>query len=434
MSIITIGLIGVCSLLVIIFLDMPVGLAMAGVGFVGMVCLRGWGAGLSVLGTEPFTTATTYSFTAIPLFIALGFLASEIKLSDDGFYVVNKWIGHQPGGLTMAATVGCAMFAAISGDAISTATSMCSASLPVMRKHKYADVLSLGCLASSGNLGFLIPPSIGFIVYAIFTQQSIGTLFMSGILPGILLTILFLFTIWLWCRINPRLAPASEVSSWGERFRSLPYITGPVILIILILGGMYGGIFTATEAAAVGVFAAVIMGLITRRLTWKGFTSCLRQGAMLSGKIFTLVIGAIILSRFITSSEIPLYLADTISTLDIPPWAILWIFLMFYIAIGFIMDIMSVVVIVAPIVHPILVGMGFDGVWLAVLTLLTILMGQITPPVGIVVYGLSAYVPDVPIGTIFRGTFPFLAAMFVCLVILFFFPQISLFLPHLRPG
>ena len=435
MSLTIIGIIGVILLFVLIFLNMPIGLSLAMVGFIGVGVIRGYDPGMSIIDMEYFRTASTYAFSVIPFFVGMGFIASEVQLSTDAFYAINKWMGHLRGGLAMATTMACGSFAAVSGDAISTATTVAAVSLPVMRKNEYADVLSLGCLAAGGNLGFLIPPSLGFIFYAILTEQSVGTLFMSGILPGILLTLLFMLTIWVMCKIKPELAPPSAAASWSERFRSLRYIIGSLILIIVVLGGIYSGFFTPTEAGAVGIFGVIVLGLLNRRLKRMGLVSSLHETARLVGKIFILVTGAIIFSRFITVTEIPLHLAEAIGNLKVSPYLILCIVLAFYILIGFIMDIMSIILLAAPILHPVLVGLGFDPVWLAAITMITVLMGHISPPVGIVVYGLSGYVNDVPVFTIFRGALPFIVAMLVCLILLVIFPQIALLIPRLMvPG
>jgi len=387
--------------------------------------------GLQVLGLQYFRTAATYAFSVVPLFVLMGFLASEVKISTDAFYVIQKWMGHVRGGLAMATTTACAVFAAICGDSIATATTLAAVSLPTMRKFKYDDSLSLGCLASGGNLGFLIPPSLGFVFYAIITEQSIGTLFISGMLPGLLLTVLFIITIAIRCRINPQMGPAIPRASWIERLVSLRYIIGPLLIIVLVLGGIYGGIFTPTEAAAAGVFGCLVLGLIARRLSWSGLRYSLKETAVLVGRIFILVSGALVFSRFITVTEIPVTLAENLATLNVGPYVILWIVLIFYVMVGFILDIMSIILLVAPILHFILVELGFDPVWVASTTMITILMGQISPPFGIVVFGLSAYVPDVPIWTIYRGCIPFLLAMAIGLAICVYFPQIALFLPSL---
>ena len=435
MSLDLIGFLGLLIFLILVFLEIPIGICMALVGFIGLAVVQGFDVGISVLGLQYFRTAATYAFSVIPLFVLMGFLASEVKISDDAFIVVKKWFGHFRGGLAMACTVACAIFAAICGDSIATATTLAAVSLPEMRKIGYDDRLSLGTLASSGNLGFLIPPSLGFVFYAIITEQSIGQLFVSGIGPGILLTILFLITIAIWCRINPQLGPATKPEPWIERWRCLKYMISPALIIILVLGGIYTGVFTATEGAAAGCAGCYIIGFVTRRLTVKAFRHSLIDTGKLVGKIFILVSGALTFSRFFTIVQLPTHLAEIISTFNLSPMGVLWVVLVFYIIVGFFLDIMSIILLVAPILHFVLVGMGFDPIFLGSITMITILMGQISPPFGIVVFGLSGYVPDVPIWTIYKGTLPFLGVMLIGLAICVFVPDIPMFLVKMMsPG
>ncbi|MBN1188817.1 MAG: TRAP transporter large permease [Dehalococcoidales bacterium] len=428
MSLEWIGALGILAFIILIFLEIPVGICMGLLGFVGLGIIRGWDSGLSVLGLQYFRTAATYAFSVIPLFVLMGFLATEVRISSDAFIVIKNWLGHFRGGLAMATSIACAIFAAICGDSIATASTLAAVSLPEMRKLKYDDRLSLGVLASSGNLGFLIPPSLGFVFYAIITEQSIGNLFMAGICPGVLLSVLFIITIAIWCRINPSLGPATAPVGWNTRFTSLRYVIAPAVVIIFVLGGIYTGIITPIEAAAAGTFLIYIIGIILRRLTKKAFTSSLYETGKLVGRIFILVSGALVFSRFITISELPAHLANLVSTLNLSPMVVLWIILVFYILIGFLLDIMSIILLVAPVLHFVLVGMGFDPVYLGAITMITILMGQISPPFGIVVFGLKAYVTDVPIWTIYKGCIPFLAVMLVGLILCVYFPQIELFL------
>jgi tripartite ATP-independent transporter DctM subunit len=414
---------------------MPVGLSLGMVGLLGLSVIRGFEAGLGMLGIQYFRIASTYAFSVVPLFVAMGYLATQVKISDDIFYVIEKWIGHWRGGLAMATTAACAIFAAICGDPLATATTVGSVTLPIMREKKYKDVLSLGCLAAGGNLGFLIPPSLGFVFYAILTEQAIGTLFIAGILPGFLLTIIFILTIWIMCARNHALGPKSPSANWKDRLISLRYISTSAILIIMVLGGIYGGIFTPTEAAGVGVFGVIVIGIFKRRFTWRGLKYSLLETAKLAGKLLILIAGALMFTRFLTVTEIPGKLAEILGSLDVSPYFILAIVLGFYIFIGCIMDIMSIIFLSAPVLHFILTGVGFDPVLVSVLTMITILMGHISPPVGVMVYGLSAYVQDVPVFLIFRGAAPFLLSMLVCLIILIIFPQITLVLPNaMIPG
>lgn len=431
MSLTLIGVLGILILFVLLFLNVPVGFALTGVGFLGVGVIRGFDSGLSILGVEYYRTASTYVLSVIPLFIGMGFLSAEADLSRRAFKVIKNFIGHYRGGLAMASTIACSIFAAICGDSIATATTIGSVSLPEMRRYKYKDHLSLGCIAAGGNLGFLIPPSLGFIFYAILTEQSVGTLFISGILPGILLTALFLITIWIWCRIDSNAAPASARVGWAERFKSLHNIFSPLVLIIVILGGIYTGFFTPTEAGAVGIFGVLVIGMATRSLSLAGFNKAMFDTALLTGRIFILVTGAIIFGRFITFTEIPPQLAQAITAANLPPHLVLIIVLLFYIMIGFVMDIMSIILLTVPIMHPILFQMGFDPVWLAVLVMVTVLAGNISPPVGIVVYAMSGFVEDASVLTIFRGTLPFLGVMLIGLVLMILFPEIALYLPGL---
>lgn len=434
MSLPLLGIAGIFLLLILVFLNLPIGISMAVVGFIGVAVARGIEPGLSTLEIEFYRTASNYTFSVIPLFVGMGFVASEVKLSKDVFFALDKWIGHWRGGLAMATTSACAAFAAVCGDPISTATTVAAAALPEMRANQYKDELSLGCLAAGGNLGFLIPPSLAFIIYAILTEQSIGILFIAGILPGILLAMLFMLTIWIRCRMNPELAPPSAVSDWKSRIKALKYIIPALFLIVIVLGGIYAGIFTPTESGGVGLFGVIVIGLIYRRLSGKGLAISFHSTVKLVGKIFILIIGALIFSRFMVVTEIPLTLAEFIGGLDVSPNVVLVMVLIFFIFVGTITDIMSIILLTAPILHPVLVQTGFDPVWLAVITVITVLIGQVSPPVGIVVYGLSGFVTDVPIFTIFRGAFPFLIAMVICLILIVIFPQIALILPDLmRP-
>jgi len=426
-----VGVIGLCLLFVFIFLNMPIGFTMLFIGILGMFGIAGAKSALSTIAVEPFSVTSEYIFSVIPLFVFMGFIASHTGLSADAFYTINKWIGHLRGGIAGATSASCAVFAAICGDAISTATTMSAVALPQMREYKYSDRLSLGTIAASGNLGFLIPPSIPFILYATLTEQSIGTLFISGILPGIMLLFLFLATIFILIKINPQIASPAPKASWGERLKASRYIFGLAIIVMLVLGGIYGGIFTPTEAAAVGVFGVFVLGLINRRITRQGIGTSVSETARMTGMIFILIIGAVTFSRFMVISEIPFILGAYISGLDIHVIYILVFCAIFYILMGMIMDVMSIMLIVTPILHPMLVGLGFDPIWLAAVTVVLIMIGQISPPVGIVVYALYGMVRDVPLFTIFRGALPFMGAMIVGLALLIAFPQIALFLPHL---
>ena len=423
------GLIGIAILLVLIFIRVPIGFAMALVGFFGVWLVRGTNPAFSLLATEPYSVSSHYVYSVIPLFIFMGNLASQTRISADAFFALDKWLGHFKGGIAMGTMGTCTIFAAICSDPISTAATTCTLSLSEMRKYKYSDQLSLGTIAAGGNLGFLIPPSLAFIIYGILTETSIGKLFISGILPGLLLAAIYMITISLIVRLNPQMASSRPPASWKERFASTRKLTGVLVVILLILGGIYTGTFTPTEAGAVGVFGVILVALAGRYLTWKGFKGAVKETAGMLAMIFILVIGAMIFSRFLVLTEVPMGMTNFVAGLSVPPILVLIVVLIIYIFIGCIMDIMSIVIVATPILHPVLVSLGFDPLWVAVLTVITILMGNISPPFGIVVFALSGMVPDVPMYTIFKGILPFLLATLVGLAILIAFPQIALWLP-----
>jgi tripartite ATP-independent transporter DctM subunit len=379
----------------------------------------------------PFRQAVSYTLVAIPLFILMGFLAADTGLVRNAFYAVNKWIGHWRGGLAISTIVGGSFFGAVCGDIIAATVTMNTMALPEMRRYKYSDQLSLGCIAAAANLSLIIPPSISMIIYCVLTEGSIGKLFIGGIFPGLLLTLLFITAVLVTCRINPQAASIGPKSSWLERLLTIRLIWPIALIIILVLGGIYGGIFSSTEAAGIGVFGVAILGLVNKKLNRKMFIKGVEETSKATGLVFLLIIGSMIFSSFIVTTEIPLTLANIIASLSIPPYLVLIVVLIFYILIGCIMDIMAVIIIVAPIFYSIFTNLGFDPVFIGLLTMVTIVMGHISPPFGVVVFVLAGMTKDVPLFTIFRGAIPFVAAMFLGLILLIAFPQITLFLPNL---
>ncbi len=431
MSPTTIGIIGIVLMLVLMFVRMPIGPAMAAVGFIGFIYIADLHEALAMFAITAYRTGTLYILTVIPLFILMGCLAADAGVGGDGFYAANKWLGHLPGGLSMAAVGGCTAFAAVCGDHYATAATMCKVALPEMRRYKYADQLSLGAIGSGGQLGFMIPPSNAFIIYAFLTDVSIGSLFIAGILPGLLIAFLFLVSIYIVCRLNPSLGPAGPRASWRERFGSLYRVWGVIVLFVLVLGGIYAGIFVPTEAGAVGAFGALVLGLAKRKMSWRGFKASLVDTARLTGMILLLIFGAAVFSYFVAATELPFALARFVSGLAVPPIMIMSAMLVVYIIVGFFMSVLSVMMITLPIFYPILLALGIDPIWFGVLCVLTVMLGNTTPPFATVVFALSGLVRDVSISTIFRGVWPFVYAMLIALIILVAFPQISLLLPNL---
>ncbi len=434
MSLTVIGIIGICVFIILLFLNMPLGVVMILVGFIGFSMIRGWEGGFTNIALVSIRQASTFIMSSIPLFVLMGYLAADTGMAQDAFYAANKWVGHLKGGLAIGTIIAGTIFGAVCGNIMAPAVTMCTVALPEMRKYGYNDQLSLGCFAAAGTLSWLIPPSVGFIIYAILTELSIGQLFIAGIIPGLLMALLFIVAIIIWCRIKPNVASIGPKASWKERLVSLKLIWVFVVLILLVLGGIYGGVFTATEAAAIGVFGTIVLGLVNKRLSRHAFIESIKATAELTGMIFLLIIGAMIFSSFMTVTQIPLVLANYISQLSLSPWIILWLFLFLFIIVGFFMDIISVVMIVIPIIHPILVGLGFDPLVLGVLTVITVLIGNISPPFGILVFVLAGVQKDVPLFAIFRGSLPFLGAMVFCLVLVATFPGITTILPRLMKG
>jgi len=330
----------------------------------------------------------------------------------------------------MATCLACAAFAAITGSSIAGAVTMGKVALPEMKRYKYDDKLATGCVASAGTLAILIPPSLGFILYGILTEQSIGVLFMAGILPGILLTILFIVTIMIITARHPNLGPSGPKTSLKEKVVSLKNTWPMVVLFLLVIGGIYMGIFTPTEAGAVGAFGAIVITLASRRLTTKNLLDSLRETAVTTAMVMLLFIGAFLFMRFLAISKLPFLLGGLVAGLTLSKYVILAAIIVLYIILGMFLDIMSAIMLTVPILYPAIIAMGFDPIWYGVIMVLVMEMGLVTPPVGLTVFALAG-VTDVPTGTVFRGILPFVIAMIVCVVLLTVFPEIALFIPSL---
>lgn len=434
MSLELFGLIGIIVLLLLMFLRMPLGPAMAIVGFGGLWWTIGLDQGIFVLGSSAYGVSSDYMLSPLPLFTLMALFAGRSRMSDDAFVTANKWIGHLPGGLAMASMGVCGVFAAVCGVSMATAATMSTVAHPEMKIRGYSNSLSLGSICCGSQLGIMIPPSTIFILYAFLTQESVGALFMAGILPGILITVMFIVTIYIYALIYPEDAPRGEKASWRERFLGILPVWAIFTLIVIILAGIYAGIFTPTEAGAVGAFGALILAFIKRSMTLKGFMGCLVDTGRVTGMIFLLIIGSQVFGSFIAVSELPFWLSNFISGLPFPPIVVMVLILIFYVITGFFMDVIAVIVLTVPIIHPVLVAMNIDAIWFGVLVVLTIMIGGVTPPVGVLVFAVSGMVKDASIDEIFRGIWPFMIAMIIALVLLIIFPQISLWIPDMMLG
>jgi tripartite ATP-independent transporter DctM subunit len=428
------GLIGLSLMFVLLFMGPSVGTVMLFVGYLGTSYIAGLNAGLSVLVQVSYSTATSYGWVVLPLFMFMGNMVFGAGLGTDIYRTAHAWMGHLPGGLAMATIGGCAGFAAACGDSLSTAITLCRISLPEMRRYNYDIALATGALAAGGTLGILIPPSLGFIIYGMLTEQSIGALFVAGIIPGICLASLFNIMIYLRVRKNLTLGPPSEKTPWLERFRALKDTVGILSLFVLVIGGIYAGAFTATEGAGIGAFGAFIAAILKRRFSIKGFIDAIQSATLMNGSIFFILIGAMVLSHFVTVCNIPLAISDFISTLGLNRWIIFAIIMLFYIILGCIMNIMPAVIITLPMIFPTIQALGFDPIWFGVMMVINMEMGQITPPVGINVYAICSVVQDVSMSTVFRGVMPFFLMMLLMMFVLVLVPELATFLPGLFFG
>jgi len=429
MSLPSTGIIGIIVLVILLYSKMPVGFAMGFVGLVGFSVVVSLDAGLNLLARDVWDVFSSYNLTVIPLFVFMGQIAFHAGISRrlyDSAYVL---LGHRRGGLAMTTVGACAGFSAICGSTNATAATMATVALPEMKRYGYDMSLATGTVAAAGSLGILIPPSVIFIVYGILTEQSIGKLFAAGILPGILLCILFLLTIHLQVMKNPSLAPPGPRSSIHEKLRSFAGILETVILFALVMGGIFFGFFTPTEAAAVGAFMTLSIAIIRRQLYWKGFIQSIADTTKISCMIMVIVTGAVIFGHFMAITRIPYLLADYVSSLPFPPHAIIGVIILVYLVGGCFMDALAMIMLTVPIFFPVVQTLGFDPIWFGVVIVLVTEMGVITPPVGINVYVVYGVARDVPLEKIFRGVFPMLLSLIVCNLLLILFPQIALWLP-----
>jgi len=426
-----VGIIGIFALFILIFSRMPVGFVMAIIGFIGFGHLVSFDAAMNLMAKDLYAVFGSYNLTVIPLFVFMGQLAFHSGISTRLFDAAYTFLGHQPGGLAMATIGACAGFAAICGSTNATAATMAAATLPEMKRYNYKAELATGAVAAGGSLGILIPPSVIFIVYGIMTEQSIGKLFMAGLLPGLLLTVLFILTIAVWARLRPDLGPAGPKKTVREKIASLKGLGETLILFAIVMGGLFAGLFTPTEAGAVGAFGTLILALVKRHLSWSGFAASLMETTRISCMILVIVAGATIFGHFLAVTRIPFDIANWISEIDLPSYAIIMLIISVYLIGGCFIDSLALIMLTVPIFYPVIISMNYDPIWFGVVIVLITQIGVITPPVGVNVYVVSGVARDVPLETIFKGVIPLLIALILGTVILIPFPQIALFLPNL---
>jgi len=425
-----IGLIGMAALLVLLFARMPIGLAMALVGALGVAAINSPQAALNSLGSFPYSHAAVQAFAVIPLFVLMGNFAAVSGMGKDLYAAAYAWMGHRRGGLASATVLACAGFAALSGSSVASAVTMGRVCLPEMRRYAYDPRLATGVVAAGGTLGILIPPSTVLVVYALLTEESIGRLFLAGFLPGLLLTGLFVLTVTIVCALRPEFGPPGERLPLRERIAAL-WGAGPFILVVAItIGGIYAGVFTVNEAAAVGALLTMAHALWRRRLGLAALIDALLQTVRTTAMVFLILIGAHIFSPFLALSRIPVDLANTLTGYALPALAVLAILLLAYLAMGMFLEGFAIMVLTVPIVFPIISALGIDPVWFGIFMVIVLEMGLISPPVGINVFVVKGIAEDVPMGRIFAGILPFWIAMVVCVAIIIAFPQTVMFLPN----
>ncbi|NLL51789.1 MAG: TRAP transporter large permease [Peptococcaceae bacterium] len=428
-----IGLIGIVCFLLLLFLRMPIAFAMAIVGFAGFSFLTSVSSAYNMVAKEIFSNFSSYSLSVIAMFVWMGFLAYYSGIGTSLYNFAYRLLGHMPGGLAIATQAACAVFGAICGSNTATAATMAAIALPEMDKYQYNRSLATASIAAGGVIGILIPPSVIFILYGTATEQSVGALFMAGILPGILLTFLYMVVIYILTKRNPSLGPTGPRSSWRERISSIRGGLLEAMFVFLIsVGGLFTGLFTPTEAGAVGAGGVLLVSLWRKSIDRDKLKKSLLDTTRTTAMIMLMIAGAVIFGRFMAVSRVPFELANWVGSLSLPPFAIMGLILLIYFILGCFIDALALVLLTVPIFFPVVVDtLGYDPIWFGVIIVLVVGMGVITPPVGMNVYVIKGIKPDIPLETIFKGIWPFLGAVTVCIVLLMLFPSIVTFLPSL---
>lgn len=425
-----IGLLALAGLFLLIFIRVPVGIALAISGLTGYWALSGLDTTLALMGSIPFEIGYNYDLSIIALFVLMGNFAMVSGMSRDLYDMARSLVGHWPGGLASATIVGCAGFAAVSGSSLASAVTMGRVALPEMKRYNYHPQLATGCVAAGGTLGILIPPSTGFIIYALLTEESIGQLFLAGIIPGIILTGLFMAAIALMTRRNPEIGPAASRLSWMERLRSVWRSTALIAIVFIVLGGIYLGVFTPVEAAAIGAFLTFLLTALRRKLTWEVMRFCVLETIKTFAMVYMIVIGAFLFNPFLAVTRIPANLAGYVGSLELAPVVVLILIVFGYIVLGTFLEGIAIMVLTIPIVFPMIVDMGYDPIWFGALLVVVLEMSLISPPLGLNVFVVKGIAPEVPMNEIFKGVLPFWAAMLVCAALLIAFPDLALILPE----
>ena len=451
MSLTAIGILGLLTLFVLLALRMPVAISMLTVGFIGTIIAnatkfvtvgmdpdqawaRGWKIAYSNVAGETFGAASNFNLLVIPMFVLMGSVAGASGMSRDLFTAAYRWMGHMRGGLASATIAACAGFAALSGSSLASAVTMGRVALPQMKRYKYSNPLATGSVAAGGTLGFLIPPSGGMIIYAVLTEQSIGRLFMAGIIPGIVLTFLFIFAIYLVVLRKPEAGPRGDLSTSKEKWASLLQASPILLVVTVTIGGMYTGFFTPVEASSVGAFLTLAVALSMRTLNWKKAGVIILETMSTTATVFLIIIAAFVFIPFMALTELPAQMVTILTSLPIGDLGVLLIIILVYLFLGMFLEGIAMLVLTIPVVIPIAIGLDWDLIWFGIIIVIILEMGMISPPVGINVFVVKSIAPEVPMSQIFRGIWPFWFAMAGMVGLLIIFPQIALFLPKMLVG
>ena len=426
------GVIGTVVVFLLLFLGMPIAFALMFVGFAGISYLASMEAALPIAARTVYEVSAYYPYTVIPLFIVMGGFAGSTGMTKDLYSAFDKWFRKLPGGLGIATIGACAGFAAVSGSSVATAATMGTVALPEMKRFNYHPRLATGTVAAGGTLGFLIPPSIGFIVYGMLTEQSIGKLLVAGMIPGLILAVAYMAIVVVWVKLNPSVAPVSpEAVSWREKFSALLGVWEPLAIFFLVMGGIYGGLFTPTEAGAMGATVLFLVAIIKRKLNRQNLVGALLEAVRISVMVLFLVAGANVFSYFLALSTIPMKVATWASVLEVSPYLIHTIIIIIYLFLGCFLDAISMMVLTMPVIYPVILALGFNPIWFGVIAVLMMEAGLITPPMGLNIFTVAGVAKDVPIETIFRGVAPFLLSIFAIVILITMFPKLALFLPNM---
>jgi tripartite ATP-independent transporter DctM subunit len=430
MSEVTIGILGLAVVLLLFLTGIELGFAMALIGFLGFSYIVSFKAGLNLIAKDIFDVFSSYGFTVIPLFVLMGQVAFNAGIAKRLYNTSYRFIGHIPGGLAMATVAGATAFKAICGSSPATAATFASVAVPEMDRYNYDKKLSAGIVATVGTLGILIPPSVTLIVFGIITEQSIGKLFLAGLIPGLIIAFFFICIIYGWCKINPSLGPKGERSTWKERWRSTPEIIWVVVIFLLVIGGLMQGFFTPTEAGSVGTFAVLLLSVAKRDINFKGYIKSVAESLRTACMVLMLIAGSTILGHFLAVTKIPMIAADWIVQLPFHRDIIMVLIGIIYLIGGSFIDDLAFMVLATPIFYPVIIKLGYDPIWFGMIIAITVMVGVVIPPVAINVFVVKN-ITKVPFGIIYKGVYPFLISLVVCAALLFLFPQMATWLPNL---